>query len=309
MKSEELSLKSITFMIEGMSCASCANTVEKSLSEAKGIEEAVVNITSEKAKINYDPDKISPVDIKNIVENTGYRLKTKYEEVPIEGMSCASCASKVEKNFSKVEGVLEANVNIATEKGRVEYIAGMVTRKDIVQAVEEAGYIVGKTETDSGKEEEQAEEEEMFQARRKIIYAFALTIPVFILMFSGMAGYHLPVSPVIQVLIEAALAFPVVFILGYDTYRGAFQAVKHGGANMDVLISLGSFAAYGYGISSLFFDLDRFFGLAAGIMAFHLLGRYLEARAKGKASQAIKKLLELEPETARILDEGEEKEV
>ena len=191
----------------------------------------------------------------------------------------------------------------------MEYVPELENYQDLVQAVENAGYAVAEMEETESEDKITKEEKEMKKSKNKIIIAFALTIPAFALMFGSLAGYSLPVSPLVQTFIEAAIAFPVVFILGYETHKGAFKAVRHGGANMDVLIAMGTFAAYGYGISALFYDVDRFFGLAAGIMAFHLLGRYLETKAKGKASQAIKKLLELEAETARIFVEGEEKEV
>ncbi len=303
-------VKQISFTVEGMTCAACANKVENTLAETAGISEASVNITNEKAKVSYNPEEINLNGIKKGVEKSGYDMKIENSELPIEGMTCAACANKIEKNISNLEGILEVNINIATDKGHIEYIPDLVSYQDLVQAVKDAGYEVTEPEDVSQDQTGLDEEEkEMKKARNKIIYAFSLTIPAFILMFAGLAGYNLPVSPVFQVLIEAAIAFPVVFILGYKTHKGAFKAVRHGGANMDVLITLGTFSAYGYGISSLFFDIDRFFGLAAGIMAFHLLGRYLETRAKGKASQAIKKLLELEAETARILEDGEEKEI
>jgi len=308
-------LRKLTFSVQGMTCASCAQQVEKTLASAEGIAEASVNINTEKGTVRYDSAKIDYQTLEELVEQSGYSIKKEMQELSIKGMTCASCAQAVEKSLARLDGMLKVNVNLATEKAVIEYLPNLVDDRNFIKAVEEAGYEVdlssrgSKGSQDEGKEEATKEEEEMKKSRRKLIYAFAFTIPVFILMFGTIFGLTLPIAQNIQGLIEAALAFPVVFILGYKTHKGAINSVRHGGANMDVLITMGTFAAYGYGLSAFIFDVDRFFGLAAGIMAFHLLGRYLETKAKGRASQAIKKLLELEADTARLLVEGEEREV
>ncbi|MGM0420044.1 MAG: heavy metal translocating P-type ATPase [Bacillota bacterium] len=309
MSNKETEEKKISFAVEGMSCAACSQKVEDTLAAADGISEAAVNINTEKATITYDPEKVSYADLEKIVEKSGYNIKKKKTELPIAGMSCSSCAQAIEKNIADLDGIISVNINFATEKGHVEYLPDLVKRRQLIKAVEDAGYEL-KQEAKTGEEDEASrEEKEMEKAKRNVIYAFALTIPVFILMFGSLFGLSLPVAGWIQGLIEAALAFPVVFILGYKTHKGAINSLRHGGANMDVLITMGTFAAYGYGISAFFFDVDRFFGLAAGIMAFHLIGKYLESKAKGRASQAIKKLLELGADTARIVVDGEEVEV
>lgn len=302
-------MKKISFTVEDMTCASCASSVESTLADAAGIKEAAVNINTEKATVTYDSEQVGFADLENLVEKSGYSVKKKKAELPITGMTCASCAQAIEKSIAKLDGIIKVNVNFAAEKGRVEYLPDLANRRQLIKAVEDAGYEVKKDAAASEEEEAAQEEKEFAAARNTAIYAFALTIPVFILMFGTLFGITLPIPSYLQGLIEAALAFPVVFILGYKTHKGAFNSVRHGGANMDVLITMGTLAAYGYGISAFFFNVDRFFGLAAGIMAFHLLGRYLEARAKGRASQAIKKLLELGADTARIIVDGDEVEV
>ncbi|MFW6378050.1 MAG: heavy metal translocating P-type ATPase [Bacillota bacterium] len=301
--------KKITFSVEGMSCAACSQAVENALAETENISEASVNINTEKATVSYNPEKISYADLEEVVENSGYSVQKRKIELPIAGMSCSSCAQAIEKNIAKLDGVIKVNINFATEKGTVEYMPDLVGKKEMIKAIEDAGYQLKESEISDDGQEEDREEKEYAKARKKVIAAFTLTIPVFILMFGTLFGYSLPVAGWVQGLIEAALAFPVVFILGYETHKGAINSLRHGGANMDVLITLGTFAAYGYGISAFFFDVDRFFGLAAGIMAFHLIGKFLEAKAKGRASQAIKKLLELGADTARIIVDGEEVEV
>ncbi len=312
-QAEQEKMEKINLVITGMHCASCAQTVEKKLDRTPGIIKAGENIANEQAQLTYDPEEIDLAGIRKIVQEAGYDIETATEELALAGMSCASCAQSIEKSIASLKGVLGVNINLASEKGQVKYIPGLAARGDLVGAVEAAGYEVkeepSKKDKSTRADQKTEEEKEMARARRKIIYAFGLTIPVFILMFGSLFGFTLPVSENVQLFIEAALAFPVVFLLGYKTHRSAFRAVSHGGANMDVLITMGTFAAYGYGLSAIFFAVDRFFGLAAGIMAFHLLGRYLESRAKGRASQAIKKLLELEADTARIEVNGKEKEV
>ena len=304
-----MSDKKITFSVEGMTCASCSQAVENTLADTAGISEASVNINTEKATISYNPESISFVDLEGIVEKSGYNVEKRKIELPISGMTCSSCAQAIEKNIAKLDGVIRVNINFATEKGTVEFMPDLVGKKEMIKAIEDAGYQLKEEEMSEDDGDIDQEEKKYEQARKKVIAAFALTIPVFILMFGNLFGYSLPVAGWIQGLIEATLAFPVVFILGYETHKGAFNSLRHGSANMDVLITLGTFAAFGYGVSAFFFDVDRFFGLAAGIMAFHLIGRFLEAKAKGRASQAIKKLLELGADTARIIVDGEEVEV
>ncbi len=307
----EKELKKITFSVEGMTCASCAQQVEKTLASAEGIEEASVNINNEKGTISYDPDIFDYADLEQLVEQSGYEVRKDKMEIPIEGMSCAACAQAVESSIAELEGVIDVNVNLATDKALIDYMPDMVGNRELIKAVQDAGYEVKqRKEAQTEKDDELTrEEKELKKARNKVFYAFVFTVPVFILMFGSLFGITLPIAENAQGLLEAALAFPVVFILGYKTHKGAINSVRHGGANMDVLITLGTFSAYGYGLSAFMFDIDRFFGLAAGIMAFHLLGKFLESKAKGKASQAIKKLLELEADTARLLVEGEEVEV
>jgi len=238
--SNEKELRNITFSVEGMTCASCAQQVEKTLASAEGIAEASVNINNEKGTVKYDPAKIDYRTLEELVEQSGYSIHKEKEELPISGMTCASCAQAVEEKLAGLEGVLEVNVNLATEKATIEYLANIVDERNFIRAVEEAGYEVDLSGQEEGKDKTTREEEEMKKSRRKLIYAFAFTIPVFILMFGSIFGITLPIDENYQGLIEAALAFPVVFILGYETHKGAINSVRHGGANMDVLITMGT---------------------------------------------------------------------
>ncbi len=302
----ENKLKKISVQISGMSCASCAQSIENHLNKQEAIAEVNIVVTNDQGIITFNPAEITIKRIIELIKETGYDVETEKKQLAIEDMSCASCANAIEEALNKAEGVIEAKVNFASEKAIVKYLADNFSQRDLIKIIEKSGYSVAK---DDERKEVDKEETAFIKARNKLLIAFLLTTPVFVFMFGNVAGVDFPIADNLRMLIEGLLAFPVVFIIGRKTHQGAFNSVRHGSANMDVLISLGTIAAYGYGISAFFFDVDAFFGLAAGIMSFHILGRFLEARAKGKASQAIKKLLELEAKSARLLVDGEEKEV
>ncbi|MCK8825993.1 heavy metal translocating P-type ATPase [Fuchsiella alkaliacetigena] len=304
-------LKKISFEIHGMSCAACSNRVEQQLAVIEGIEEVTVVLTTEKATVKYDPQLIGLMDILELVEEVGYSVNLVEESLQVDGITCAACINRIEGRLEQLSGLIEVNGNLTTNQVKVKYLSDLLSYQQLVNSIEEIGYQVVEADLDvvGAGQEEDKEEKMMKEAFNKVIFAFIFTIPVFILMFGNLAGLRPPIPMTIQKVIEGVLAFPVVFIIGSTTYKSALKSLKHGVANMDVLIFLGTLAAYSYGIASFFFDIYAFFGLAAGIMSFHILGRYLEARAKGKASQAIKKLLALEAKTARILVDGEEKEV
>lgn len=213
----------------------------------------------------------------------------------IGDMTCASCAANIEKALRKAKGVTSANVNFATERAAVELDPELTSIEALEKVIDETGYKVVKEQ-----------EADVRQARRRMVSGLGLAIPLMLIMLLNLffklriPGYNL---------ILLILAFPVVFCVGYPTLRGAARALSHFSANMDVLISMGALAAYLTGPAALFFPVSSFAGVSAMIMAFHLIGRFLEARAKGRASQAIKKLLKLEARSARILVDGKEKEV
>ena len=213
----------------------------------------------------------------------------------IGDMTCASCAANIEKALRKAKGVTSANVNFATERAAVELDPELTSIEALEKVIDETGYKVVKEQ-----------EADVRQARRRMVSGLGLAIPLMLIMLLNLffklriPGYNL---------ILLILAFPVVFCVGYPTLRGAARALSHFSANMDVLISMGALAAYLTGPAALIFPVSSFAGVSAMIMAFHLIGRFLEARAKGRASQAIKKLLKLEARSARILVDGKEKEV
>ena len=305
--------KKISLGIVGMTCASCAQTIEKALKEHVGVEQANVNFASEKAYLAYDPKTTNKKELIKTVRATGYdaRLETKKIILRIGGMTCASCAQTIENALKKTEGIVEANVNLASEKAVVVYDVQEIDYEGIKAVIEGTGYTVLGREEGAAKYEKEIEEEQrkFHEAKMKMRVAWAFTIPIMVWMIPEMIlGQAWPNEDVFN-LGMILLAVPVLFWAGRETLLSAVRAVSHGSANMDVLIALGTSTAFVTGPAVFFSPIMNYAGVAGMIMSFHLTGRYIEAKAKGRASQAIRKLLELEAKTARILVGGEEKEV
>jgi|AntRauTorckE6833_2_1112554.scaffolds.fasta_scaffold02638_10 Cu+-exporting ATPase len=308
----EKTLKKATLQLEGMTCSSCAQTIEKALNKANGVDQAQVNFAAEKAYVNYDPTTIDEEKLAEIVRGTGYDVKDEREKLilKIGGMTCASCASTVEKALNKADGVYEASVNIASEKGTVEYDPTVLSKSDFKEIVSKTGYEVTGYEGDETTETEEDDDLKKVQdAKRKMWGTWAFTIPIILWMIPEMVlGIAWP-NQTIYDLGMIILAIPPLFVFGRKTFVTAYKAVSHGGANMDVLIAIGTGAAFITGPAVFFSPIANYAGVAAMIMAFHLTGRYIEETAKGRASQAIKKLLEMGAKTATIIVDGKEKEI
>jgi Cu+-exporting ATPase len=303
-------VKKIVIKIGGMRCASCARTIENVLKKQPGVVRASVNFATERAVVEFEPRKIGAEKIAELVQNAGYKAtditggETRKTHLKITGMRCASCARKIEKTLTKMEGVRRANVNFAIGEAIIEFDPDVVTLEEIVRAIKGVGYGVG--------EEEESDEalEEMRRARFRMLVAWGLTVPIIVWMTVEMAlGIAWP-NPQLYNLGMVLLAAPVLLVAGMPTYRSAMKSVFRGAANMDVLISMGTAIAFLTGPAGLLgVPILNYAGVAAMIMAFHLTGRYVEAKAKGRASQAIKRLLMLEAKSARILVNGAEREV
>ena len=308
--SEQNNKEKQTLDIEGMSCASCAQTIEKNLDKADGVEEAQVNFASEKAYVEFDPSLIGEDDLTETVRNSGYDVKEDKEKVNLKigGMSCASCSAAVEKGLNNAEGVDSANVNLATEIATVEYDPSKLNKDQFNEIVENTGYEVVDTEEES-EEETDEDMEKVKKAGKRMWGTWAFTIPIILWMIPEMVfGVAWPSEPIYN-LGMVLLALPPLVVFGRKTYVSAFKAVSHGNANMDVLIAMGTGAAFITGPFVFFTPIANYAGVAAMIMAFHLTGKYIEETAKGRASQAIRKLLEMGAKTATIIEDGEEKEV
>jgi Cu+-exporting ATPase len=297
--------------ISGMHCAACARTVENALNHHPGIIEATVNLATEKATVKYDTSRIDLKKIDQVIRDTGYEPirtenaseKTSEILLKISGMTCASCAATVQKALKGVEGVKTADVNMATEKATVEYASDEVSILDLRKAVEDAGYGV---ETEEGADRSV---EEMRTARRRMLVAWVFTLPTIAWMLPEMLlGLALPNSAIYNLGL-ILLAIPVLFWAGLPTMKAAVKSIVHRTANMDVLIMMGTIIAFITGPPVFFTSILNYAGVSTMIMAFHLTGRHFEARAKGRASQAIRRLLKLEAKSARIEISGVEKEV
>lgn len=300
--------KILNLPILGMTCASCAVHVEEAIKGVPGVIHASVNLATERATVTYQL-YTSIADLVKAVKDAGYDVPVERVSFPIVGMTCASCAAHVEKALRDVEGVLSALVNLATERATVEYIPGIASFADLVAAVKGAGYDVAFEEEGVVTEAESEEERKMRIARRRTLIAWGFTIPLILWMIPEMFwGLAWPTHTLYHVGMML-LALPVLLVAGHSTYRSAWNSVRHGFANMDALISLGTITSFLTGPLSFVIPIANYASVAAMIMAFHLTGRYVEALAKGRASQAIRKLLELGAKRARILVNGQEVEI
>ncbi|HSL93491.1 MAG TPA: heavy metal translocating P-type ATPase, partial [Bacillota bacterium] len=252
-----------------------------------------------------------------VIKDLGYEayLNAAQVTLAIGGMTCAACSSRVERVLSRAEGVYKASVNLATERAQVHYNASATGPEELIKLVADTGYQATIESEDLGQRDLAAEEEaKVSLAARRMWIAWILTFPIVIWMLPVMlAGTHsmdaMWPSPFVYTIGMVVLASPVLFWVGGSTYISAYKAARGLSPNMDTLIALGTMAAYGTGVAALFTHVDNYTGIAAMIMAFHLTGRYMEARAKGKASEAIRKLLEMGSKTAVVLVDGLEKEV
>ena len=309
-------MKTSTFGVMGMMCASCVGTVEGAIRELPGIRDVSVNLTTERARVVYDPSQVSPEQIAKAVEGAGYQVAVSEVTVSVGGMTCATCAQTIESSLMDLDGVYSAVVNLATERVTVRYDPDAVTLPAIKAAIVDAGYSILEAETVDT--EMAARERERKRQFALLVFSLTLSIPIMLLMlgfdFLGL-GATLGISPQVQNLILFAMATPVQFIAGYQFYVGTYRALLNRRANMDTLIAIGSSAAYIYSVAVTFFPElfhlghHTYFDTSAMIISLILFGKYLEAKAKGRTSEAIRKLVDLQARTARVVRSGVEVEV
>ena len=310
--SESTTASELTLPVEGMNCASCVAHVEKALQGVDGVGDTRVNLATGQASLRLDQPGIKIIDLVGAVQKAGYEVPLETAVLDIEGMNCASCVNHVDKALKKLPGVIDATVNLATEKATVTFVKGSVGRRDFRTAVENAGYALREEAaetTDAAGETDDPAERKIAAARFKMIAAWAFTGPIVLWMCLEMFFGIMWPNAVIFHLGMIALSLPVLFWVGRSTYRAGLVSLRHGNANMDTLIALGTGASLLTGPASFFFPIANYAGVAGMIMAFHLTGRYVEETAKGRASQAIRKLLELGAKTARVLKDGAEVEI
>jgi len=303
-------MRTAVIPVKGMTCATCALSISKTLHKREGVKEADVNYGTEKAVVEYDPDRISLEEIGEVIRELEYEpvLPSETEgsrevTLKIVGMTCAACVAAVEKALKRVPGVEDAVVNLATEKAFVRYDPRSVSILDLREAVRGAGYDV------SEEEEVDIYQENLDAVRRRMLLGWAFTGPIVLWMIPHMVfGVTWP-SHLVFNLGVTILSAPVIFWVGWPTIRSAYASVTHGSANMDVLIAMGTIIAWLTGPASFVSPLFNYAGSSTMILSFHLTGRYYEALAKGQSSQAIRSLLKLEAKTAKVLVDGEEREV
>ncbi len=307
-KPESEKTTKVSIPITGMTCTNRAAPIEKGLSETPGVEQANVNFGSEKASIAYDLNKVSLSKIKDTISELGYGIATRKSIFPVTGMMCATCVAHVEEALKSVPGVVSAAVNLGSEKATVEYLES-TDYSDLKKAVTDAGYELGAA-LKALEDVSETSQREVRKVRNRFIFAAFLTIPIVVMMLT-------PAFKGMEYLLWA-LATPVQFWAGWRFYKGAWGALKHRTTDMNTLIAVGSSAAYIYSVVATVFpgvftssglSAHVYFDTSSAIITLILLGRYLEARAKGQTSEAIKKLIGLQPKTASVVRDGQEQQI
>jgi len=299
--------------IKGMTCAACAARIQKVIGKMPGVKDANVNFATEKLNVTFESDKVSVGDFVKKVKDIGYDVVLDRIELGLKNMSCAACAARIEKALSRAPGVYKVAVNFATETATVEYNSSETSVKNLIKVIRDAGYdAFEKTDVNIDREKEEREREVKNLGRLAGISA-VLTVPLLLSMILNMMG--LPGGILFSPWFQLAVSAPVQFIIGFRYYKGAYNALKGGGANMDVLVALGTSAAFFYSLYNAFTaPLEMihhylYFEASAVVITLITFGKYLEDVAKGRTSEAIKKLMGLAPKTARVIRNGEEKDI
>jgi len=303
--------------VKGMTCASCVSRVERALKKVPGVSQATVNLASERAAVLHDRRASNIEDLFKAVEDAGYEARRESLTVGVEGMTCASCVRRVETALRKVPGVSEASVNLASERATVGFLPGQVAIADLRRAVEDAGYRLREL-----VEERDAEAEARQREQRTLLTKLLFAGAIGGLLMLGAQHQHIPLLADIPVrwmnVVSFLLATPVQFWAGWQFYVGTWKTARHLTADMNTLIAVGTSAAYGYSIAATFgpglfeaaaIETSVYFETSALIIALILLGRWLEARAKGRTSAAIKRLMGLRAKTARVVRDGREQDI
>ena len=321
--------KQLTLRVDGMTCASCVVHVEAALKEVPGVSEAWVNLATETASVDYNPKVVTAQDLMQAVDDAGYSLEADKITLNIGGMTCASCVSHVGGALKEVPGVLQAQVNLATEQTTVEYLSGIATLDDLREFVTDAGYTIDGVVDDERDEEADldrlARSKEIRVLARKVAFAGAVGALIMVVMYIPLETLRL--SSFQLNLILWTLATPVQFWIGATFYKGAWAGLKHRTTNMNTLVAVGTSVAYGYSTvltfaESYFADAHlvhahsvfshstgTYFDASAIVISLVLLGRLLEARAKGQTSEAIRRLIGLRPKTARVVRDDDEVDI
>ncbi|HEX3011655.1 MAG TPA: heavy metal translocating P-type ATPase [Syntrophomonadaceae bacterium] len=309
--------------ISGMSCAACAARIEKGLNKLEGVNTANVNFAVEKATVEFDDNIVTSDQLEQTIQKLGYGVISKAPpegnkvELKITGMSCAACSAKIERSLNKMDGVENAAVNLTTERARVEYDRSRIKVTDMIKEIQRLGYEAEKAEDISPDREAEQRSKEIKGLKTLLVASIILSSPLLLAMVLSIIHLEMPWLNIIHnPYFQLALATPIQFVIGFRFYKHAYFALRSRSANMDVLIAMGTSAAYFFSLYNLFFEQiaagmmkDLYFEASAVIITLVLLGKYLEAVAKGKTSEAIKKLMGLQAKTARIIRNGSEEDI
>jgi P-type Cu+ transporter len=313
-----MSVKEANLQITGMTCAACAIRIEKGLKKIEGVIEVSVNLTLEQSTIKYEPEKVNIKDLEKKIKDIGYDVVIEKTEFIITGMTCAACATRIEKGLTKLEGVSQASVNLALETATVEYHQSVVNVQDLIQKVEKLGY-GAETNSETDKEKTDPREQELLRQKGKFLLSMFLSLPMALVMLADMA--KMPDYLGVQAFfmnpwVQLTLAAPVQLIIGLQFYIGAFKALRNKSANMDVLIALGTSAAFFYSLYVVMNSygkgpmmLEVYFETSAILITLIILGKIFETSAKGRTSEAIKKLMDLQSKMAVVERNGQEIEI
>ena len=289
-----------------MHCASCAINIEKALKRRGDVDEVRVNFGTDTASVEFEPSKVSIGDIQDVIRSAGYEVVNEKVSLKVGGMMCATCVETIENALSALPGVVTVNVNLATEEAYVVYNSSLTSVQEMGEAIEAAGYqYLGIAGQVSEEEEESARNKDLQDKFRRFSIGFAVSIPLFLLMFFDVP---IPMQQLSYYLL--IISAPVFVYVAFPIFRAAYMALENRTLNMDVMYAMGTGVAYGSSVMGTFgivLTLDfMFYDTAIMLASFLILGRYLEARAKGRTGEAIKKLIGLRPRTALVVREGKE---
>lgn len=299
----------LTLDIIGMTCAACSNRIEKKLNRMNHVQ-AKVNLTTEKATIDYESDDYHLKDFVEQIQSLGYDVAVEQVELNINGMTCAACSNRIEKVLNQTQGVQQATVNLTTEQAHIKYYPSATNTEALIKRIQNIGYDA-ETKT-SSKAQSNRKKQELKHKRNKLIISAILSLPLLLVMVVHISPISIP-SILVNPWVQLILSTPVQFIIGWQFYVGAYKNLRNGSANMDVLVAVGTSAAYFYSIYEMMMWLTHqthhphlYFETSAILITLILLGKYLEARAKSQTTNALSELLNLQAKEARVIKENKE---
>ncbi|MGH2582570.1 MAG: heavy metal translocating P-type ATPase [Anaerolineales bacterium] len=305
--------KQYSLPITGMTCANCVSTVERNLKKVPGVASAHVNLSSERAAVDFDPAQATLAAMLERIRRAGYNVASATAEIPVEGLSDSNSTARLEKSLRAIDGVLDAQVNLATERARILYVPTIASQLDFRRRIQAEGFEAIEVGGEAEDTEAGLHRQETKRQARLMWTGVIFTLPLFLLSMARDLGFLpmlLAMSPRLEWLFFA-LATPVQFYVGLSYYISGYKSLRNGAANMDVLVAMGSSAAYFYSVAALLglFPGHGYFETAAAIITLIRVGKYLESKAKGRTGEAIRKLMGLRPKKARVLREGKEIEI